>query len=174
LPQEPDVLAQVRRAFDQVQAGELADFPVIEWYTHTVVDPSLRDAAGHHSAAMFVQWAPYALARGSWNTEESRYTTHLLDIVDRFAPGTSRQVVDAFVLSPPGIERHFGITGGHIHHIDNSVGFDERMPYETPVAGLYACSAACHPAGAVIGSAGYVAAKRVLRDLGVNTHESVV
>jgi phytoene dehydrogenase-like protein len=55
---------------------------------------------------------------------------------------------------------------GHIHHIDNSFGFDQRMPYATPIQGLYACGAGCHPAGSVIGAAGYVAARRVLRDLG--------
>lgn len=167
IPQEPDVVAQISRAYAQASAGELADFPVIEWYTHTVVDPTLRDADGRHSAALFVQWAPYELAQGSWATEESRYVAHLLGIVDRFAPGTSAAVADVFALTPPKIEQHFGITGGHIHHVDNSIGFDQRMPYATPIAGLYACSAACHPAGAVIGSAGYIAARRVLKDLGV-------
>jgi hypothetical protein len=24
------------------------------------------------------------------------------------------------VLTPPKIEEHFGITGGHIHHVDNT------------------------------------------------------
>jgi phytoene dehydrogenase-like protein len=167
IPQEPDVVGQITRACARASSGQLADFPVIEWYTHTVVDPSLSDGEGRHSAALFVQWVPYELAEGSWATEESRYVAHLLGIVDRFAPGTSAAVVDAFTLTPPKIEQHFGITGGHIQHIDNSIGFDERMPYVTPIAGLYACSAACHPAGAVIGSAGYIAARRVLRDLGM-------
>jgi hypothetical protein len=31
------------------------------------------------------------------------------------------------------IEQHFGITGGHIHHIDNSFSFDERFPARTPL-----------------------------------------
>ena len=59
-------------------------------------------------------------------------------------------------------ESHFGITRGHIHHVDNKLGFDQRLPYETPVQGLYFCSAGCHPAGAVIGAAGYNAAQAVL------------
>jgi len=37
----------------------------------------------------------------------------------------------------------------------------------TPVAGLYSCSAGCHPAGSVIGSAGHNAAMRVMKDLGI-------
>jgi phytoene dehydrogenase-like protein len=60
---------------------------------------------------------------------------------------------------------HFGITGGHIHHVDNTVSFTDRMPYATGVPGLYAGSAGCHPAGSVIGAAGHNAARRILRDL---------
>ena len=50
-----------------------------------------------------------------------------------------------------GIERHFGITRGHIHHVDNSFCFDQRFPYATPISGLYSASAGCHPAGSVMG-----------------------
>jgi hypothetical protein len=42
-------------------------------------------------------------------------------------------VVDTFTLTPPKIEQYFGITRGHIHHIDNSFAFDQRFPYRTPV-----------------------------------------
>jgi hypothetical protein len=38
-------------------------------------------------------------------------------------------IADTFTLTPPGIESYFGITRGHIHHIDNGFGFDERFPY---------------------------------------------
>src|SRR5262245_16707784 len=70
LPDEPDVLRVLRTAFADVQAGRLPEFPTIEWYIHTTVDPSLRDAAGHHNAALFVQWVPYALAGTTWEREE--------------------------------------------------------------------------------------------------------
>ena len=76
-------------------------------------------------------------------------------------------MVDVFTLTPKKIEQHFGMTYGHIHHVDNSYGFDRRMPYATPIEGLYACGAGCHPAGSVIGSAGFIAANRVLKDLDV-------
>ena len=56
------------------------------------------------------------------------------------------QVADTFTLTPPKIERHFGITGGHIHHIDNCFGFDQRFPCATPVPGLYSASAGARPA----------------------------
>jgi len=167
LPDESEVMPAMREAFADVRAGRLPRFPTIEWYVHTTVDPSLRDEAGHHNSALFVQWVPYALQGTTWDAEEDRYVRHLLSICDRFAPGTSDLVADTFPLTPPKIEQHFGISRGHIHHVDNSFGFADRLPYATPVAGVYSCSAGCHPAGSVIGAAGHNAAMRALRDLGV-------
>jgi phytoene dehydrogenase-like protein len=166
LPDEADLMRTLHEAYETVQRGKLPEFPTIEWYTHSTVDPTLRDEAGHHTAALFVQWVPYALRGTTWDAEESRYVSHLLSICDRFAPGTSELVQETFTLTPPKIESYFGITRGHIHHIDNSFGFADRLPYATPVVGLYSCSAGCHPAGSVIGAAGHNAAVRVLKDLG--------
>jgi phytoene dehydrogenase-like protein len=159
-------MAALRAMWADVQAGRLPDEPTIEWYVHTTVDPSLRDAAGHHSSALFVQSVPFEPVGTSWDEALPGYVTRLLEICDRYAPGTSDLVVDTMPLTPPGIERHFGITGGHIHHVDNTVAFDERMPYFTGVDGLYAGSAGTHPAGSVIGAAGHNVAKRILTDLG--------
>jgi phytoene dehydrogenase-like protein len=114
-----------------------------------------------------VQWVPYELAGASWDQEAERYAKHLLEIADLFAPGVSSLVTDWQILHPKKIEEHFGISYGHIHHIDNSFGFADRLPHRTPVPGLYSASAGTHPAGSVIGCAGYLAAKECLRDLGV-------
>jgi phytoene dehydrogenase-like protein len=166
LPEEGEVMASLTRSFQDVQAGRLPEFPTIEWYVHTTVDPSMRDAEGHHNSALFVQWVPYTLQGTTWEAEEARYVRHLLSICDRFAPGTSELVVDTFPLHPRKIEAHFGITRGHIHHVDNTFGFSDRLPYAQPIGGLYSASAGCHPAGSVIGAAGHNAARRVLEDLG--------
>ncbi len=166
LPSEGNIIDHLVKSFADVQAGKLPEFPTIEWYIHTTVDPTLRDEEGNHNSALFVQWVPYQPAGSSWDVEIDRYVKHLLSICDRFAPGTSDSVVDVFALPPPGIEKHFGIRHGHIHHVDNSFGFSDRLPYRTPIAGLYSCSAGTHPAGSVIGSAGHNAAMAVLRDLG--------
>ena len=94
------------------------------------------------------------------------YVEQLLAICDRFAPGTTDLVADTLALPPPAIETRFGITGGHIHHVDNGFAFADRVPYSW-LPGLYAASAGCHPAGSVIGAAGHNAAQRVLTDLGL-------
>lgn len=165
LPDEEDVMPLLRSAFADVQAGRLPEFPAIEWYIHTTLDPSLQDAEGHHNSAFFVQSVPYELQGTTWEVEEDLYVAHLLSICDRFAPGTSALVQEVFALHPQKIEQHFGITRGQIHHVDNSFGFADRLPYTTPIQGLYTASAACHPAGSVIGAAGYNAAMRVIRDM---------
>lgn len=165
LPDESVVMRSLLDSFRAVQNGELPEFPAIEWYIHTTVDPSVKDADGHHSSALFVQWVPYELKGTTWANEEERYAKHLLSICDRFAPGTSDLVVDMMPLHPQSIEQYFGITMGHIHHVDNSFGFSERLPYQQPIAGLYSCSAGTHPAGSVIGCAGHNAAVRILKDL---------
>ena len=167
LPDESRVLEQLDAAFAAAQAGRLPEFPSVEWYVHTPLDPSLSDPQGRISSALFVQWVPYALASSSWDAEVDGFCDHLLSICDRFAPGTSALVVDRMALHPQRIERHFGMTLGHIHHIDNTFGFVDRFPHRTPVSGLYSCSAGTHPAGSVIGSAGYIAAQLLLEDFGL-------
>ena len=75
-------------------------------------------------------------------------------------------------MTPPKIESHFGITAGHIHHVDNSFGFSDRLPYRLGVDGLYACGAGCHPAGSVIGAAGRNAARLLLHDMAIASRDS--
>jgi phytoene dehydrogenase-like protein len=166
LPQD-DPLNDVRAMWSDVEAGRLSAFPTIEWYLHTTADPTLQDDARHHSSALFVQSVPYAPAHGTWDELLPSYVEHLVGLCDMFAPGTSDLVADVFALPPPGIERHFGIRHGHIHHVDNAIAFDRRMPYRTGIDGLFAGSAGCHPAGSVIGAAGHNAAREVIAALGV-------
>lgn len=164
---EQNTRATLSAAFAECQAGRLPKEPSIEWYIHTTLDPSLQDGHGHHSAALFCQWVPYELAESSWDAEEERFVRHLLAICDRYAPGTSALVEDVFTLTPPKIEAHFGITAGHIHHVDNRFGFADRLPYRLGIEGLYACGAGCHPAGSVVGAAGHNAAMQALGDLAI-------
>ena len=93
-----------------------------------------------------------------------------LTTLPRLSAGTSELVADTLTLTPPKIESYFGISRGHIHHIDNGFGFDQRFPYRTPIGGLYSASAGTHPAGSVIGCAGHNAAACVVRDLGLQPH----
>jgi phytoene dehydrogenase-like protein len=46
LPEEGEVISSLTRSFADVQAGRLPEFPTIEWYIHTTVDPSMRTRRG--------------------------------------------------------------------------------------------------------------------------------
>lgn len=162
LPDLDDPVGALRLAWAEVQAGRIPNRPPIEIYLHTAADPSLQDPEGRHSGALFVQWVPNRLRESSWDEEGEALADQLLAQVDAYAPGTSALVVDREVLHPEAIERSFGITGGNIFHLDNTVAFDRRMPYRLAADGLFACGAACHPAGSVIGAAGYNAAHLAL------------
>lgn len=162
LHEQTDPLGALRDAWTTVASGALADAPPIEIYTHTAVDDTLREGTGLHSAALFVQWVPPVTSATGGHVGDD-YVDHLLDLVDVFAPGTSDLVVDRHVLDPAGIEEHFGITGANIFHVDNTFAFDERLPYDLPVPGVFACGAGCHPAGSVIGAAGFNAANLAMR-----------
>jgi len=170
LPDEDNVIAATERAFQDALAGKLPDFPTIEVYTQTAVDRTLQDTEHRHSAALFVQWVPNQPSGSSWEAEKDSYVAHLLSIWERFAPGVSKLVDDMFPLAPPDIENHFGITRGHIHHIDNTYACTDRFPHVVPgIEGLYSCSAGTHPAGSVVGAAGYNAAMAVKKDFVVGS-----
>jgi phytoene dehydrogenase-like protein len=159
------VLTAVRQAFDAASDGQLDPLPPIEWYLHSVLDPTLRDSSGRHSSAFFVQGVPHTPAGSSWSEEKDGYVARLLDFAETYAPGLSSLVVDVDALAPPDIEARFGITGGNIFHVDNKISFTDRMPYRVGVAGVYAGAAGCFPAGSVIGCAGHNAAQAILADL---------
>jgi len=159
------VLTAVREAFDAAAGGRLSPLPPIEWYLHSLLDPSLRDAEGRHSSAFFVQGVPHEPAGSTWAEEKDAYVARLLAEAARHAPGLEDLVVDVDALAPPDIERRFGITHGNIDHVDNAVAFADRLPYRTGVPGVYAGAAGCHPAGSVIGCAGHNAAQAILTDL---------
>jgi phytoene dehydrogenase-like protein len=171
LPDEGDVMQNLLDSFADASAGRLPEQPPIEWYLHTTLDPTLRDDAGNHSSVLFAQPVPYDI---DWNAEADAYTRRLLSICDRFAPGTGDLVVEYQAMHPKRIEADLGMPRGRLDHVDNGWGFADRLPYATPVVGLYACSADCHPGGSLVGAAGHNAAMRVIEDLEAGLEETHV
>jgi phytoene dehydrogenase-like protein len=169
-----DAVPRFESAFAEAQAGRLPHAPFLELVIPTATDPSLRDPEGRHHASLLVPWAPYDLAGTTWAAEEEGWLKNVLAVVDAFAPGTSSLVVDVFALSPKKLESHFGVTRGHVHHVDDSLVFGDRLAYTTPIGGLYACGAGCSPAGGVLAIAGHNAAARVLADMELGLEQTDV
>ncbi len=147
-------IAGLKRAYEQASRGELPDRPAIEVY-----------AAPELATGVFVQGVPHEVAGSSWAERRGAYVEHLLNLLEARAPGTRDRVRHVMALAPPDIEARFGITGGHIFHVDNSLATVDRAPLRPGPEGLYAGAAGCHPAGSVIGAAGWIAAGAVLDDL---------
>ena len=166
-----NTLDDIERAFEAAQRGALPERPMVELTLPSALDASLAPD-GRHVASMFVQYAPYELAEGDWDTERDRFADRVLALVDEVAPGFSESVLHREVLAPPDLERIFGLTGGNIFHgamtLDRLV-FLRPAPgwarYRTPIGGLYLCGAGTHPGGGVMGACGRNAAREILRDL---------
>jgi phytoene dehydrogenase-like protein len=152
-------------AFERARAGE-PDPAWCELYFQTAWDPSVAPA-GRHTMSVFAQYAPYTLARGTWDGRREAIGDAVLAAIARFAPDVADVVVEREVLGPPDIEARIGLTGGHIFQGEclPDQMWDRRLAPRTPVPGLYLCGAATHPAGSVIGANGRNAAMAVLADL---------
>ena len=103
----------IERAYDDAKYGEPSKRPVIEMTIPTSVDDSLAPA-GHHILSLFVQYAPYNLASGSWDERKEEFADLCLAEIARFAPNVPASVLHRQVISPVDLERIYGLTGGNI------------------------------------------------------------
>ncbi|ACL66774.1 amine oxidase [Anaeromyxobacter dehalogenans 2CP-1] len=163
-------LDHLERAFADAVAGRPSQEPVLECTIPSAVDPGVAPA-GRHLMSMFVQYAPYRLAEGSWDALKEPFADRCVALLDRYAPGFAASVLHREVLSPLDLERRFGLTGGNIFQgamTPAQLLFLRPFPggggYRTPVPGLYLCGAATHPGGGVMGACGRNAAREILRD----------
>jgi phytoene dehydrogenase-like protein len=159
----------IERAWDDAKYGRPSANPMIEVGIPTAYDPSLAPP-GKHIMSLFVQYAPYTLADGTWDAERrDAFVDRILDILREYTLNLPSAVEYRFALAPPDLETRFGLTGGHIFHGELSPGqlfFGRPLVgwsrYATPVDGLYLCGSGTHPGGGVMGAPGHNAAMRVL------------
>ncbi|XP_019357673.1 PREDICTED: pyridine nucleotide-disulfide oxidoreductase domain-containing protein 2 [Gavialis gangeticus] len=165
-------VALLHRAFEDAGQGQPSTRPVIELCIPSVLDPSLAPP-GCHVVSLFTQYTPYTLAGGRpWGEQEREaYADRVFDCVEAYAPGFKASVVGRDVLTPPDLERVFGLPGGNIFHGGMSLDqlyFARPVPsyagYRSPIPGLYLCGSGAHPGGGVMGAAGRNAASVALQD----------
>jgi phytoene dehydrogenase-like protein len=164
-------LDYIERAYDDAKYGRPSARPVIELTLPSALDATLAPA-GHHVACLFVQYAPYRLAAGTWDTLKDGFAERCINEIGRVAPNFPKSVLHRQVLSPLDLERTFALTGGNIfqgamplHQLFAFRPVPGWSDYRTPLRGLYLCGAAAHPGGGVMGAAGRNAAQEMLRDL---------
>jgi phytoene dehydrogenase-like protein len=120
---------------------------------------------------MFVQYAPYKLAEGTWDERREAFGDRCIEVLAEYAPNVPDAILHRQVLSPLDIERTFGLTGGNImqgamplHQLFMFRPVAGWADHRTPITGLYLCGAASHPGGGVMGACGKNAAEEILRD----------
>jgi phytoene dehydrogenase-like protein len=160
----------VERAWDDAKYGRPSKSPMLEMTVPTIYDPSLAPP-GMHIMGIFLQYAPYTLAEGTWDDWREPFYQRVIGIVAEYAPNIRDVIVDKQALSPLDLERRFGIAGGNIFHGEMSLDqmFVMRpvagwARYRTPVKGLWLCGSGTHPGGGVMGAPGYNAARQILKE----------
>jgi phytoene dehydrogenase-like protein len=161
-------------AWDDCKRGHPSRRPFMDCYIQTATESGLTPA-GKHTMSLFVQYAPYDLAEGTWDERRDEIGANIIDTLAMFAPNIPNAIEHIAVLGPPDIERIVGITGGNIFHgeimPDQMFGY-RPVPgysdYRTPVDRLYLCGSGAWPGGAVFGAPGRNCALEALRDLGLD------
>lgn len=180
-------LDYLERAYDDAKYGRPSEHPILEMTMATSVDRTIAPP-GKHILSMFVQYAPYNLAKrgresipaagidsrpllSDWDEIKESFADRCVAALAEYAPNIPNAIEHRQVLSPLDLERTFGITGGNI--MQGAMGAHQLFcfrpvagwaDHRTPIRGLYLCGAASHPGGGVLGACGKNAAEEILRD----------
>ncbi len=160
----------LERAFDASKYGEFSAEPYLDITVPSLADPSLAPD-GKHVMSIHVQFAPYKLKQGDWTTRREEFAENVLNLLEQYAPNVRESIVAQRVITPLDLERDYGLSGGHIHHGEQSLDqFFTFRPligwarYRTPLQRLYLCGAGTHPGGGLTGLPGFNAAREIARD----------
>jgi phytoene dehydrogenase-like protein len=161
----------LERAFDHSKYGRYSTEPYIELTIPTMLDPALAPKGAAVMSA-YVQFAPYELREGSWDQARDAFASTTIGVIERYAPGLRSSIVAQQVITPLDLERHYGLTGGHIFH--GELALDQLLTmrpllgwgqYRSPIQGLYLCGSGTHPGTGLTGGSGANAAREIIRQL---------
>jgi phytoene dehydrogenase-like protein len=158
------------RCYDMAKFGEIPEELWVDCVVASNADGSLAPP-GRHILTCFVQYVPYRLRAGDWDSNRELLGDRVVKKISEFAPNLPNAIVARQVLTPLDLERTYGLTEGNIFHGELNLEqlFFMRpvagwSQYRTPITGLYLCGAGAHPGGGVTGAPGHNAAKQALRD----------
>ena len=165
----PDI-DYLERAFDAAKYGDYSPAPYMDITIPSLADPALAPI-GAHVMSVYVQYAPYTLKNGDWNSRREEFADTVVKTLSDYAPNLKELIVARQVITPLDLEETYGLSGGHIHHGEQSLDqFFTFRPilgwaqYRTPIKGLYLCGAGTHPGGGVTGGPGANAARKIIKD----------
>jgi len=160
----------LERAFDAAKYGDYSPSPYMDITIPSLTDPSLAPP-GAHVMSVHVQFAPYNLKTGDWNSRREKFGDSVINCLTESAPNLKELIVGRQIITPLDLEQTYGLSGGHIMHgeqtIDQFFAFRPLIgwaQYRTPINGLYLCGAGTHPGGGVTGGPGANAAREIIND----------
>ncbi|XP_059148751.1 pyridine nucleotide-disulfide oxidoreductase domain-containing protein 2-like [Physella acuta] len=161
----------IHDSYVEAQQGKITKRPMVEMVIPSSLDPTLCPS-GKHVVLLFTQFTPYHLADGEWTEEKkNQYADLVFSNIEEYAPGFINSVVGRDILTPPDLEKTFGLTGGNIFH--GALSLDQLYfsrpsinlsNYKCPINGLYLCGSSSHPGGGVMGAPGRLAALAALKE----------
>lgn len=169
---------QMARTYQQAKAGLLPDEPVVVVGQPTVADPS-RAPAGKHVLWLQVRMAPGSIkgdAAGeitatTWDGAAEPFANRSLEILERYAPGTRKNILSQRVVPPTELEAdNRNLVGGDqicgSHHLAQNFLFRPARGYadgSTPIKNLYHTGAAVWPGAGTGAGPGYLLARKLAR-----------
>src|SRR5271156_2709451 len=166
----------MERAYDDAKYGNFSRRPYIDMVIPSLTDPSVAPP-GKHVMSCFVQYAPYKLAKGTWDDQREAFGDAVINTIAEHAPNIKKIITGRQILTPLDLEREFGLTQGNIFQGELSL---EQLfflrpvagwaRYRTPIRKLYMCGSATHPGGGVMGAPGRLAALEILKETGKGKH----
>ena len=166
----PDI-DYLERAFDDSKYGEISEAPYLDVTIPTILDPTLAPD-GKHVLSAYVQFAPYKLKEGNWDSRRRELGLTVINTLGGYASNLSSLVEGVQVITPQDLETCYGFTGGHIFH--GELALDQLFimrpvldwaRYKTPVRGLFLCGSGTHPGNGLTGASGANAAHEIIREL---------
>ena len=163
-------LDYLEKAYDDAKHGGVSRSPYLE-----AVIPSLGDAslapAGKHVMSVWMQYAPYHLKQGSWDSAaRAALGDRVVKCLGEYAPNLPGLVLARQVLTPLDFEQQLGATEGSLGQ--GELALDQMLfmrpvagwgNYRTPIEGLYLGGAGSHPGPGLPGAAGRLAAREMLK-----------
>lgn len=159
----------LERCYDDYKWGRIPEDVYSAFYIPSRVDDSLAPP-GYHTATFFSQYFPLTAPRDTHDRLKEEMADRVIEKMNLFAPNLKDAITDRVVFTPMHYEKMFGATEG-----DYASGlqlpeqmFDSRpvtgwSGYDTPIANLFMCGAACHPGPGVTCTPGFNSANEVLK-----------
>jgi len=164
-------IGYLERAFDASKYGEYSPAPYLDVSIPSILDPSMAPR-GKHVMSIHVQYAPFKLRSGDWNSQREAFGDNVVNTLAQYAPDLPELILGGHVITPGDLEETYGLTGGHPFHGEMSLDqiFTMRpllgsARYRTPIRGLYLCGSGTHPGNGLTGASGYNAAREIVKDL---------